>query len=53
MDCVLIAQGDELTTGAVVDTNSHWLAGQLWQLGLSVRRVITAPDRLDDIAAVT
>ncbi len=49
MDAVIIAQGNELTTGAVVDTNSNWLCGQLWALGLSVRRVLTAPDRLDDL----
>ena len=52
MDCVLIAQGNELTTGAVLDTNSHWLASQLWQLGLSVRRVLTAPDRMDDLVEI-
>lgn len=52
MDAVLIAQGNELTTGSVLDTNSHWLSDQLWQLGLSVRRIITAPDRLADLVDV-
>ncbi len=49
---VLLSQGDELTTGQTVDTNSNWLAGKLWALGLPIRRVITAPDDLDEIVAV-
>lgn len=49
---VILAQGDELLTGQTVDTNSNWLAGRLWGLGVSVRRVISAPDVLDDIVAV-
>lgn len=49
---VLLSQGDELTTGQTVDTNSNWLAGRLWALGLPLRRVITAPDELDEIVAV-
>lgn len=49
---VLLAQGNELTTGLTVDTNSNWLAGRLWELGLEVRRVITAPDRRDDLVEI-
>lgn len=52
MDAVLIAQGNELTTGSVLDTNSHWLSDQLWQLGLTVRRIVTAPDRRADLVEV-
>lgn len=49
---VLLAQGDELLTGLTVDTNSNWLAGRLWELGIDVRRVVTAPDRLDDLVDI-
>lgn len=49
---VILSQGDELVIGQTVDTNSHWLAGRLWALGVPVRRVITAPDEPEEIAAV-
>lgn len=49
---VILSQGNELITGLTVDTNSHFIAGRLWELGVEVRRVVTAPDRLDDIVAV-
>ncbi len=49
---VILAQGDELLIGQTVDTNSNWLAGRLWALGVPVRRKITAPDELPEIVAV-
>jgi len=52
IEAVLLAQGNELTTGLTVDTNSTWLAGRLWELGIEVRRVITAPDRVDDLVEI-
>ncbi|MBL8616071.1 MAG: CinA family nicotinamide mononucleotide deamidase-related protein [Deltaproteobacteria bacterium] len=52
VEAVIIAQGDELTTGVTVDTNSNWLCDQLWGLGVPVRRVICAPDRLGDLVEV-
>jgi nicotinamide-nucleotide amidase len=52
MEAVLLAQGNELTTGATQDTNSCWLAARLWDLGIAVRRVVTVPDRLPDLIAV-
>lgn len=51
-DVVIVSQGDELTTGAVADTNAAFIAGRLWDLGLTVRRVMTAPDELAEITAV-
>lgn len=51
-DVVLLAQGNELTTGAVTDTNSGWLASALWALGLRVRRIVVAPDDLDDLRRI-
>lgn len=49
---VILSQGDELTTGQTVDTNANWLAGRLWGLGVPIRRILTAPDDLDEIVAV-
>ncbi|MDP6934604.1 MAG: competence/damage-inducible protein A [Myxococcota bacterium] len=51
-EAIIISQGNELTTGQTVDTNAHWLCGKLWEMGLTVRRVITVPDRLDDLVEV-
>ena len=34
----ILATGDELLTGQIVDTNSPWLMDRLWDLGLMVRR---------------
>lgn len=51
-DAVILAQGDELMIGQTVDTNTNWLAGRLWALGVPVRRSITAPDEQDEIVAV-
>ncbi|RME29075.1 MAG: CinA family nicotinamide mononucleotide deamidase-related protein [Deltaproteobacteria bacterium] len=52
VEAVLLAQGNELTTGLTTDTNSSWLAGRLWGLGIDVRRIITAPDRVDDLVEI-
>lgn len=42
----ILAVGNELLTGDVLDTNSHWLCGQLSGLGATVRRVCQLPDEL-------
>ncbi|MEC7948178.1 MAG: CinA family nicotinamide mononucleotide deamidase-related protein [Myxococcota bacterium] len=51
-DVVILAQGNELTTGAVTDTNSSWLASALWAMGLRVRRMVVAPDHLEDLTSL-
>ncbi len=33
----ILTIGDELTRGEIVDTNSAWLAGRLWELDVTVR----------------
>ena len=49
----LLATGDELLTGQVVDTNSTWLMDRLWDLGILVRRkTLVGDDRADLAAAV-
>ncbi len=44
----ILATGDELLTGQVVDTNSAWLMDRLWDLGLMARRkTLVGDDRRD------
>lgn len=43
--------GNEILSGKVVDTNSPFLTRELRRLGVTVRRILTIPDELDDIAA--
>jgi molybdenum cofactor synthesis domain-containing protein len=47
----IIIIGNEILSGKVIDTNSPFLTRELRSLGVSVRRILTIPDELDDIAA--
>lgn len=44
MDVALITVGDELLAGETENTNATWLAAQLTDRGVSVRRILTVPD---------
>ena len=46
----IIVIGNEILSGKVVDTNSPFLTRELRRLGVTVRRILTIPDELDDIA---
>ncbi|MBN1770457.1 MAG: CinA family nicotinamide mononucleotide deamidase-related protein [Deltaproteobacteria bacterium] len=46
----ILAQGDELTTGATVDTNSAWVAEQLRLRGVRVLGLCAAPDDVELLA---
>jgi molybdenum cofactor synthesis domain-containing protein len=46
----LLTIGNEVLAGNVLDTNSHWLCGQLAALGAQVRRVTVLPDEPAQIA---
>ena len=46
----IIVIGNELLSGKVVDTNSPFLTRELRSLGVTVRRILTVPDELDEIA---
>jgi len=46
----IIIIGDEILSGKVQDTNSHFLASELRALGVDVRRISVIPDVLDTIA---
>ena len=46
LDVELLATGDELLTGQVVDTNSPWLMDRLWDAGVMVsRKTLVGDDR--------
>jgi molybdopterin-biosynthesis enzyme MoeA-like protein len=45
----LVAIGDELVGGFIVDTNSHWLAERLRLLGFPVKRATQVRDRPNEI----
>lgn len=44
--------GDEVLTGKTQDTNSFWLARELYALGVSLEFVAVIPDRVEEIARV-
>ena len=45
----IIATGDELIYGRVLDTNSNWLSKRLAEIGAELRRVTMVGDDYDDI----
>jgi nicotinamide-nucleotide amidase len=47
----IIATGDELLYGRILDTNSHWLAQRVAELGAKLRRVTMIGDEPETIAA--
>ena len=49
----LLVIGNEILSGKVVDTNSPYLASELRELGVDLRRILTIPDELDIIADET
>ena len=52
METGLITVGDELLAGDTVNTNAAWLAEQLFERGVSMRRISTVPDEEAAIAGV-
>mmetsp|Transcript_32757 Transcript_32757/g.92930 ORF Transcript_32757/g.92930 Transcript_32757/m.92930 type:complete len:522 (+) Transcript_32757:246-1811(+) len=49
--CGILVIGDELLGGKVDDTNSHFLARKLREMGWKLRKVIVAPDDMNSIAS--
>ena len=47
----IIATGDELMYGRILDTNSHWIAQRVAELGARLRRVTMVGDEPDLIAS--
>jgi nicotinamide-nucleotide amidase len=48
----ILATGDEIRTGALVDTNSAHIAEKLEESGMTVKRHITVGDSMDALVAV-
>jgi competence/damage-inducible protein CinA-like protein len=49
MKCAIIAIGDELTTGTLVDSNSAWISDRLLALGIKTVLHMTVADEMEDI----
>lgn len=49
---IIFSQGDEVVTGALVDTNAAWLSEQCRLLGFDIIRHISVPDNLNDLVEV-
>lgn len=47
----IIIIGNEILSGKVSDTNAPFLTRELRALGVSLRRIVTIPDEVDEIAA--
>src|SRR5262245_32637313 len=47
----IIVIGNAILSGKVTDTNAPFLARELRALGVDLRRILTVPDELDEIAA--
>jgi nicotinamide-nucleotide amidase len=47
---VVIGVGNELLNGRTANTNAQWLCGEIYALGGRVRRVLTVPDDVAEIA---
>lgn len=46
----IIIIGDEILSGRVCETNGYFLASELWDLGVRVKRISTIPDEIETIA---
>ena len=44
MKAEIITIGDEILIGQIVDTNSHWIAGELTKIGVSVFQISSIQD---------
>ena len=48
----VIIIGNEILSGKTVDTNSSFLAKELRELGVSLRRIAVIPDEMDVLRSV-
>jgi len=46
----IIATGEEIITGALVDSNSAWLAERLFNMGVRIRRINAVGDDIDALS---
>ena len=47
----IIVIGNEILSGKVVDTNAPFLTRELRAIGVTLKRILTIPDEIDEIAA--
>ncbi len=47
----ILSTGDEILTGALIDSNSAYIAGRLVENGMAVARMTCVGDNLDDLTA--
>lgn len=47
----LIVVGDEVLSGAVPDTNSHFVSQRLHRLGVRLLKVVVVPDDVEAVAS--
>ncbi|MBD3204741.1 hypothetical protein GF319_00180 [Candidatus Bathyarchaeota archaeon] len=47
----LIVTGDEIMYGRILDTNSHWIAQRIAQIGAQLSRITTIGDEIKDISS--
>jgi len=52
MNAEIFANGDEITSGKILDTNSQWLSRELTRFGITVRYHTAVEDELDDMVDV-
>jgi enoyl-CoA hydratase/carnithine racemase len=45
----IVTIGDELCRGEIVDTNSSWMAAQLWERGVTVGWMTSCRDDAEDM----
>jgi len=46
----ILTVGREILTGRTLDSNSHWIAGRVTEIGGEVKRIVCVDDDLDDIS---
>lgn len=49
MNAAILTIGEEILIGQIVDTNSAWIATELNNIGVSVRRIVSISDSYEDI----
>ncbi len=46
----ILTMGREILTGRTLDSNSHWIAGRVTEIGGEVKRIVCVDDDLDEIS---
>jgi len=49
MKAIIITIGDEILIGQIIDTNSAWIAGKLYEIGIKIHKIISISDDANEI----